>query len=279
VGSLPVVSTLNKVLREIWINSNGPIFIFLWFLQANRSEEINSKILYIKKVNGPDLSRPSQNSAGPAQKLAQGRAGAGLKRWPPGPAGQPHRWPNRYGATGTVRSSRDQWLPVVSFLWPWRRQAETLMRTDDNGGSPGGLPRRWGGDGAARRTTATPGVVNINELSAGMQICTTAMEELDRGLQGSRLWRPWVKERVRLVSYGLGECKQEEREGGERLDQWHSSLLPCIAKVRVSFLLLYYRAKGWSPSSGRVRWSWGSRMEAQRRAGGARGVINWGGVC
>jgi hypothetical protein len=91
---------------------------------------------------------------------------------------------------------------------------------------------------------ATPGRVNFDELGAGMQICAMAVEELDRGLQGSQLRRPWVKERAGLVSYSLGECKQAEREGGERLDQWHSSLLPCITKVRVSFLLLGYRARG-----------------------------------
>jgi hypothetical protein len=33
-------------------------------------------------------------------------------------------------------------------------------------------------------------MVNIDELGARMQICASALEELDRGLQGSRLRCP-----------------------------------------------------------------------------------------
>jgi hypothetical protein len=46
------------------------------------------------------------------------------------------------------------------------------------------------------------------------------------GVQGSRLRRPWVKERVGLVSYGLGECKQAEMESGEGPERAWCGLLP-----------------------------------------------------
>jgi hypothetical protein len=61
---------------------------------------------------------------------------------------------------------------------------ETLAQPGGDGGSPGGLPRRREGDGAARCSTGASEMVGIDELSVRMKICATAVEELDWGLQG-----------------------------------------------------------------------------------------------
>jgi hypothetical protein len=78
--------------------------------------------------------------------------------------------------------------------------AETLAQPEAHGGSPGGLPRRRGGDGAARRTTANPERCGSGGFSSGRRICMPATNPTTVGSDGALLRRPWVKERDGLGS-------------------------------------------------------------------------------
>jgi hypothetical protein len=93
---------------------------------------------------------------------------------------------------------------------------QTLAGSGEGSGSPRGLPRPWGGDGATRRIGAS----SVRGGTAGwdprMRICVTAGAELDHGLQATRLRRPWTKREggVRLLGVlGVHSCRNREHRG------------------------------------------------------------------
>jgi hypothetical protein len=147
-----------------------------------RSEEKGLNRFLLKKLKRARSARPTQASAGLAQ-LARTRAGAsGSNRLTSGA-----RWsaagatePLRSDAIRRIKSESTNQVHCLRATGPG--QTETLGGSGRRGCSPRGVPRRRGRDGATRRSTTTPGMVNIDELGAKRQICTPAVEELDWGL-------------------------------------------------------------------------------------------------
>jgi hypothetical protein len=167
---------------------------------------------------GVNLAQICWRRAGLEFKWADGR----------GPAVRGSSNPKRYRRSPAVRSSRHRRTRRVFFLRPRGNMVETLAGARGTGAHlrafPGGEDRsRRSGRGRRPRqgSASMGGAPGSRSARRPWRAPHRACRDLDSGVPGPR-------ERVGLVSYGLGECKQAETEGGEGSDQWHSSPLPCI---------------------------------------------------
>jgi hypothetical protein len=79
----------------------------------------------------------------------------------------------------------------------------------------------------ARRTTATPGMVFIDDLGARMQIFAMAVASFPSGLQGPRLRHSWTKREGGIRFLGLigVYSHRRKRQGGSRVTARISSSL------------------------------------------------------
>jgi hypothetical protein len=170
-----------------------------------------------------------QHSAGPAQ-LAGARVGWRFKpRRQLGPNGQPAQEAKEVWDDGDRPIKSQSTAPSCLLSSARTNRAETLALRGRRRSSPRGLLRPWGGDEGTWQSSVSSTRGGGGGSLSSLMTCTLVTRPTTRWcLMGSRLGLPWVKRKVGLVSYGLGECKQAEIEGVEGLDWRHSSPLPCI---------------------------------------------------
>jgi hypothetical protein len=239
--------------HSIWVH----IYVSMNF-QSCRLVQFGLTDFTKKNTPGPESEQTGASSTGPAQICPTVRgiwrqtALTSGARWSAAPVGR----------SGTERPGLLDQVPIDG-LWPSSssgcgERLETLAGSRSRRGSPLGLLQRRGWDGVTRRSTTNPGMVNIGELGARMQICATAVAWSTSGVHRGSALTSLGQKKVGLGRYGDEEeiCEGRGERGGRG---WrHGLLLPWRTLRKKTF-----------PSADREGWSLGWPPRVRERMCGS----------